>query len=130
MHRVTEEIDAGPVIAQKQIDYDWTDTGGSLYEKAISELVLIFTSDWERIKTSMETTPTSTLNTFIPSSISKVHLRREMLARSVLDLGQLMSVREILDLLRAKTFPMVEGCTFEENGCLYSVDIKIRKVER
>lgn len=129
LHRVTEEMDAGPVIAQKQINYDWTDTGGSLYERAISEIALIFTSDWEMIKTSMETTstPSDYLN---PSAISKVHLRREMLARSVLDLDQLMSVREILNLLRAKSFPMVEGCMFEENGCLYSVEIKISKVER
>lgn len=130
VHRVTKEIDAGPVVVQKQIDYDWTDTGGSLYEKAKTEISLIFTAEWEMIKTSMETSPISTPDYGITSAISRGHLRREMLAKSILDLDQLMSVRDILNLLRAKSFPMVQGCTFEEEGCIYSVDIKITKVER
>jgi hypothetical protein len=39
-----------------------------------------------------------------------------------------MSIREILNLLRAKSFPKLEGCTFQENEERYSIDIKITKV--
>jgi methionyl-tRNA formyltransferase len=126
VHKVTDEMDAGPVIFQTKIEYDWTDTGGSLYEKAILELIQIFRSKWEFIKSEITAPPPEreTLSVF-----TREHFRREMLEKSVLDLDEVMSVGETLNLLRAKTFPGREGCLFSTHGQSYSVEIKITKVE-
>ena len=34
LHKVTEDVDAGDIVAQRPIPYDWTDNGETLYRKA------------------------------------------------------------------------------------------------
>jgi len=51
LHLVDEGIDSGPVIAQRPIAYTWEDNGGTLYEKAIQEMIKIFIDFYPKIRT-------------------------------------------------------------------------------
>lgn len=125
VHKVTDEMDSGPIIFQTKIEYDWTDTGGSLYKKATQELIQIFNSKWEFIKSEL----TARSETECLNVVTREHFRREMLKKAVLDLDQVMSVGDTLNLLRAKTFPGREGCLFSKDGQFYSVELHISKIE-
>ena len=46
-----------------------------------------------------------------------------------LNLSESMSVRRLINLLRAKTFEGYSGCTFTENEKTYSIKITIEKIQ-
>jgi len=50
LHKIDSGIDTGPIIEQKEIQYDWTDTGGSLYKKALSEMIELFKATYPKIR--------------------------------------------------------------------------------
>lgn len=42
LHHVNAAIDAGEIAFQKEIPVSWSDTGGTLYHKALTEMVELF----------------------------------------------------------------------------------------
>ena len=42
IHRVNTDVDTGDIVAQARIEYDWCDTGGTLYNKAQSAMFDLF----------------------------------------------------------------------------------------
>ena len=116
-----EKVDSGDIIAQKEIMYDWTDTGESLYFKAQAEIVNLF----------VETYPNIRNNSFIrhQQDLSKgsFHLAKELDRKSNIVLDQKYTGREILNLLRARTFNGHPGCFFHDKNKTYEIKIKIKK---
>jgi methionyl-tRNA formyltransferase len=51
-------------------------------------------------------------------------------AASLIKLDELYSGRELINLLRARTFSGHPGCWFIDNGIRYEVSIEIRRVEK
>lgn len=121
IHHVEEGIDSGPIAFQRSIDYGWLDNAKSLYELALSGIVDLFADSYPQIRSgSIPRIPQPAGGSF--------HYRKDMLKAVELDLDATMSVRECLNLLRAKTFPPHAGCTFEEDGRRYSVTLSISPV--
>lgn len=122
LHRVDAGIDTGHIVAQKKISYDWTDTGGTLYRKAQAAMLDLFSETWPTIR-----------NGNIPSTPQvagdgSFHRANELAIASRINLDGIYRGRDLINLLRARTFPPHPGCWFEDNGQYYEIQIEIRKI--
>ena len=121
LHFVEEGIDSGNIIKQSTIQYDWEDTGETLYKKAQSEMINLFQENYNlfrslKIKSIAQDT---TKGSF--------HLSSEINQASQLDLNEFKKVKDLLNLLRAKTFEGHDGCSFIDDGIEYQIKISIKR---
>ena len=122
IHTVTKNIDAGDIIAQKVIEYDWSDTGGSLYVKAQDHMISLFKEVYPAIRAGDFVTSAQQL------AEGSYHGSEEIVSASQIDLDAWYPARSLLNLLRAKVFEGLPGCKFYEGGKEYEVSIKIEGV--
>lgn len=126
IHMVTPEIDTGDIIYQKIIDYDWCATGGSLYKKAIEELLILFYENYKDIRVlNFDTRPQGDI-------IRNFHKAKEMDKMIDIDLGKRYRARDLLNVLRAKTFTSggYGSCRFRDDGVDYEITVDIKRLER
>ena len=122
IHWVDENIDSGEIAFQNEIDVAWPDSGETLYRRAQDELVELFANNWPLIRTGqIPRTPQ-------PTQL-RCHLQRELEAASQIDLDKLTTSRELLNLLRARTFPPHPGAWFESDGKRYEVRVSITEAK-
>lgn len=122
LHRVDAGIDTGDIIAQQGIAYDWCDNGGSLYFKAQAAMLELFCQTYPVLRTGkFESSPQDL-------SAGSVHRSSEIEAASRIDLERTYVARELINLLRARTFEGYPGCWFEEGGVRYEISINVRKI--
>lgn len=124
LHCVNDGIDSGDIVAQDHIAYDWCDTGGSLYGKAQEAMVKLFCATYPILRKGQFPRYPQETNS------GSFHRASELESASHLQLETSYRGREILNLLRARTFPGHPGCWFEENGERYEVRIEIRRTEK
>ena len=124
IHRVDAGVDTGEIVTQQEITYDWEDTGESLYMKARDAMLDLFRKTYPALRTG-------TIRS-IPQNIDdgSSHHSSEMEVASHIDLERSYRARDLLNLLRARTFPGHPGCWFEDNGECYEVSIRMRKIEK
>lgn len=122
LHFVEKGIDCGDIIAQQRIDYDWTDTGESLYYKAHRAIVELLRSTYPRIREGfIERFPQELQD-------GSLHFANELEPASVIDIDKSYIARDLINLLRARTFQGHPACRFSENGETYEIRITISKV--
>ena len=121
LHRADTKVDTGDIIAQKTIDYDWTDTGETLYNKAQSAMLDLFCKTYLLLRKGQFKS--------IPQNLKKgsFHLASELEPASEINLNKRYSANELLNLLRARTFKGHPGCWLESNGIRHEVTVKIKK---
>lgn len=124
LHKVDLDIDSGEIIAQSSIPYDWTDTGETLYRKAQMAMISLFEKVWPTLRSG------NIVSTPQPEGTGSFHLSSELEEASRIDLDRPYLGRELLNLLRARTFHPYPGCWFEVDGQRYEIAIEIRKAER
>jgi methionyl-tRNA formyltransferase len=123
LHFIDSGIDTGDVIAQRKINYDWTDTGESLYRKAQEEIIDLFKEKYPLIRKLNITRNKQDL------SSGSFHNSSEMDIKSRIELDGSYTGRELLNILRARTFKGHPGCRFTDNGVLYEATINIRRID-
>jgi methionyl-tRNA formyltransferase len=121
IHYVIPEIDAGDVAYQREIAYSWEDTGETLYQKAAETMVALFRDSYSRI-----------INFDIPRhpqahASGTFHKRKELDVRSLIDLDQRYTARQLLNLLRARTFRPHAACRFVDGTETYEVRVSIQR---
>lgn len=124
LHFAEETVDAGDIVAQTPIEYDWEDNGETLYKKALKEIVNLFCTVYPKIRT-----------TEIPRQkqapcAGSFHFSTEMLEISRINLNTTYTARQLFNLLRARTFQGYPSCRFEENGEEFEVRINIKRVRK
>ncbi len=122
LHRVDSGIDTGPVVAQRELSYDWSDNGETLYKKAQAAMVELFCevySTWRGVEIH------SVAQELKEGSF---HYSSELELASRIDLDKAYVARDLLNLLRARTFECRPGCWFEDGGAQYEISINIKKV--
>jgi methionyl-tRNA formyltransferase len=123
LHKVDEGTDSGDILAQQEISYDWTDNGESLYLKAQNSMIELF----------QQTYPALRANTIQPiqqePNAGSLHHSSELDAASHINLNQNYRAKDMLNLLRARTFKGYPACWFEVDGIRYEVTVQIRKVK-
>jgi methionyl-tRNA formyltransferase len=120
---VSEGVDNGHIAFQSPIAKSWEDTGESLYHKAQAEIVRLFKEKFPEIK-----------NQKIPRIAQDLgkgsfHKAKELEAASRIELEERYRARDLLNLLRARTFPPYPGAWFVDDGTRYEVRVQIKRVD-
>lgn len=121
LHYVDEGIDSGDIVAQTPISYGWEDTGETLHLKASQGIIQLFKATYPNIR-SLELNRTK-------QDLSKgsVHYAKEIDAASQIVLDKSYNARELINLLRARTFPGHPACWFDDNGANYEITVNIKR---
>ncbi|MCD4833164.1 MAG: hypothetical protein K8R31_05150 [Bacteroidales bacterium] len=122
IHFVNEKIDAGDILFQKEIPKTWEDTGKTLYEKAKKAMIVLFESNYKNlINRNYKVKKQDPIK-------GSLHVAKELDPASEIFLSKLYSGKEMLNLLRARTFESHPACYFIDNEEKYEVRIKITKI--
>lgn len=110
LHYIDEGVDTGDIIAQKQVAVDVVDTGGTLYRKLELAAVDLFQETWPLIVSGRapRISQHKTGGTF--------HFVRDVEDIERIDLDRTYTARELIDILRARTFPPYTGSYFYHEG--------------
>jgi methionyl-tRNA formyltransferase len=122
LHFVNESVDAGDVLFQKPISKSWLDTGESLYKRAQQAMVELFVENYRRLIDGNYRPQKQNLEK------GSFHLAKEIEPASEILLDKKYTARELLNLLRARTFPPHPGCRFTDESGTYQVRIFIEKI--
>lgn len=121
LHFVEEGIDCGDIVAQRSIDYGWEDTGKTLYQKAQSMIFELFIHEYLSFKVGMIKRKPQDL------TLGSLHYARELEPASLIELDRSYTGRELLNLLRARTFDPHPACRFIDGGQTFEARILIVK---
>jgi len=123
IHFADKSVDAGDVIFQKTIKKTWEDNGKTLYEKAQQAMFDLFAEVYPKIIKSeyVRVKHNKNQGTF--------HLAKELEPVSQIFLDKEYKAKDLLNLLRARTFPPHPACYFYYEGKKYEVRIEIKKRE-
>jgi methionyl-tRNA formyltransferase len=123
LHLVNEEIDQGAILFQAPIKKTWEDNGGTLYEAAKRTMIALFEARYDDLVTG----------NYVPRQqdlgAGSFHLARELEPASEVFLDKSYEGRELLNLLRARTFAGKPSCYFHDGGKKYEVRISIEEVK-
>lgn len=122
IHWLGDRIDAGPVAFQRELPVTWEDTGGTLHEKARAAAAALFADSADRIWAGDIPARAQ------PLADGSFHLGREIGPASRIDLDRPTTARELLTLLRARTYPPHPAAWFEADGVRYEVRVQITGV--
>jgi methionyl-tRNA formyltransferase len=124
LHLIEKTIDSGPVLFQEKIQCTWEDTGESLYNKAVNLICELLRKNKEKI---INLSFTSSYQDYKKGSF---HLAKEIDHRCIIELDKEYKARDLINILRGRTFEPYPAAYFIDNGESFEVRIKINKVER
>jgi len=110
IHIVDPGIDTGDIIAQRRVEVEPIDTGASLYAKLETCCSELFVSVWPTIASGRATGTSQ--NDLQGTS----HRRGDVDLIDRIDLNRPYTARELINILRARTFPPYRGAYFVDNG--------------
>lgn len=124
LHMVDEGVDSGDIVAQCEIPYDWEDTGGSLYRKATDAMLKLVRESYPKLRDlDFEARQQNLVaGTF--------HRGSELEPASSIVLDRTYVARDLLDRVRARTFPGYPACTFTDGDDVYEVRVEIKRKSR
>lgn len=110
LHYVDDKIDTGDIIAQREIPVDLVDTGETLYQKLERASIELFKETWPQIKSGGAPR--------IPQSgePGSYHRTRDVEAIDEIDLDGTYVAHDLINILRARSFPPYEGAYFNHQG--------------
>ena len=110
LHYINAGIDTGDIVAQREIPMAATDTGETLYRKLERAGCDLFCDNWPRIVSGKVTR--------LPQrgDAGTFHRRRDVDAIDCIDLDRLYTARDLINILRARTFPPYRGAYFKDGG--------------
>jgi methionyl-tRNA formyltransferase len=120
LQKVAAGIDAGPILAQRRIEYDWTDSGGTLYKRALEAMIDLFKETYPSIRRG-------DLDGIKQGTGGSLHFARELDSASRINLDDEYRARDLLNLLRARTFEGHPSCYFTDDGDTYEVRVNITR---
>lgn len=120
LHKIDDGVDTGPIVSQKEIGYDWTDTGGTLYQRGLVEMVELFKLTYPKISEGNTRVLKQEQN-------GSFHVSTELKPASQIHLDETYLARDLLNLLRARTFSPHPACYFNEGSETFEVRVSITK---
>jgi methionyl-tRNA formyltransferase len=110
LHYIDAGIDTGALIARQEVAVEPTDTGQSLYQKLEQTSLALFRETWPAIAagTPPHLPPINETGTF--------HRVRDVQQVDEIDLERSYTGRELINILRARTFPPYGGAYFLHEG--------------
>jgi methionyl-tRNA formyltransferase len=123
IHHVNNSVDGGDIAFQMPMQTTWEDTGGTLYHKARDAMIRLFIDSYSEIRAGSIPRQSQTL------SSGSFHLGQELESACVIDLDRQYTARELLNIIRARTFPPYPGVKFTDGTAQYQVRISIERVD-
>jgi len=110
LHYIDEGIDTGDIIAQKEVPVEPIDTGETLYRKLEKACVDLFKETWPLIRSGQAPR--------VPQRKGEgtYHRTSDVDKIDRIDLNRTYTARELIDIIRARTFPPYPGAYFEHQG--------------
>ena len=106
MHYIDAGIDTGAIISQKEVQIEPIDTGETLYRKLEWACIELFQETWPMIVSNQ-------VSSVLPAKETGTHhYARELKKFDELHLDQTYTARELIDIIRARTFPPHAGAYF------------------
>lgn len=121
LHHVNAAIDAGDIAFQEEIPVSWSDTGESLYQKALTGMVTLF-------EEALPTIVHGTIPRIPQPDAGSLHYRSQLESASVIDLDAPTTARDVLNRLRARTFRRHPACRFSDGDDVYEVRVSIERL--
>lgn len=110
LHYIDAGIDTGDVIVQRRVPVEAHDTGKTLYRKLERACVRLFKETWPKLRAGRaERIPQN-------KAAGTCHRTRDVERIDEIDLDRLYTARELIDILRARTFPPYAGTYFRADG--------------
>jgi len=110
LHRIDADIDTGEILARRRVEVRPTDTGRSLYRRLEQAGLELFRSIWSRLVAGeIEGSPQD-------ESAATEHRVQDVDDIDEIDLDAKYKARDLINILRARTFPPHDGAYFEEEG--------------
>jgi methionyl-tRNA formyltransferase len=109
LHYIDEGLDTGDIVAQREVTVSATDTGASLYGKLEQAGLQLFCDEWPNIASGNASRWHQTGN-------ATSHRTKDVDTIDRIDLDRLYSARQLIDILRARTYPPHRGAYFEVDG--------------
>jgi methionyl-tRNA formyltransferase len=122
LHRVDEGVDTGPILAQMPLEHGWEDTGETLYLRARAAMIDLVKASYPALRDGALTPRPR------DAAQGSFHKASELEPASRIALDAPTTARDLLNRLRARTFPGYPGCRFEEDGRTYEVTVSIKDV--
>jgi methionyl-tRNA formyltransferase len=110
LHWVDGGVDTGPIVARREVEVEPIDTGGTLYRKLERAAVALFQETWPAVVAGRAAA--------VPQLASEGshHGRQDLERLDRIDPERRMPAGELIDLLRARTFPPYRGAYIERGG--------------
>ena len=122
IHFIDDGIDTGPVLFQKEIEVLFSDTGQTLYEKGIDEVIKLFKTKYRDIA-SLNFTPVKQYEKNATS-----HFAVEIENKTKIDLNKKYKALDFINLIRARTFWNRPSLKINKDGSDYYLRIQIEQV--
>jgi methionyl-tRNA formyltransferase len=123
IHFMDDGIDTGPIIARRKIDVSFSDNAKDVYKKLEDAQVELFGDIWEQIKQG----------SIYPIEQKKgegtFHTVKDFKELCQMELGKQYTGRELLNRLRALTFPPYDNTYVIVNGKKYYLRLEIYSEE-
>ncbi len=123
LHFIDEGVDTGAILAQERVPVTPTDTGATLYRKLELSAVELLRSRWSDFRAGC-LTPLSQ-----SSAKGTLHRRADVARLDYIDLDRSYRASELIDLLRARTFPPHTGAYFIAGGRKVYLDLRLYEAE-
>jgi methionyl-tRNA formyltransferase len=103
LHYIDAGVDTGDIVSQKEVPVDAVDTGASLYRKLEQAGVELFQATWPLVRIGQATR--------LPQQPGEgtYHRVADVATIDEIDLDSTYTARELIDRIRARTFPPYRG---------------------
>ncbi len=108
IHYVDDGIDTGDIIAQREISVEPVDTGETLYHRLERAALELFRETWPKVRSGEVTRVAQ------DPELGTLHRVRDVEQIDEIDLEASYRARELIDILRARTFPPNPGAYVRE----------------
>ena len=110
LHYMDAGVDTGDITAQRQVPVEPTDTGGSLYHKSEQLCVDLFKENWHQVRSGQAP---RIQQRDMPGTY---HRTRDVDRIDEIQIDRTYTARELIDVIRARTFPPYAGAYFLHEG--------------
>tara|TARA_X000000950_G_C13917264_1_gene661616 strand:- start:3772 stop:4536 length:765 start_codon:yes stop_codon:yes gene_type:complete len=122
IHYINEGVDTGSIIAQKEIAVDILDDAGSLYHKLVQAFLPLFKEVWPSIKSGHVKKIVQLENE------GSFNHSKDFKNLDEINLDHDIRPLELINQIRARTFPNKPGCYFVHHGRKIQVKIALSDI--
>jgi methionyl-tRNA formyltransferase len=123
LHYMDENIDTGEIIARSKVQKSFEDDGKTVYRRIEDKAVELFKQEWYKIEQGQVETISN------DDEIANTYYKRDFDELREINPNETYQAKELIDILRALTFPKYNNAYMDVENNRYYIDIKIYQSE-